>query len=71
MTVRIEAYDEGELVGSSSYVTQHATRQFIELDQEIFGDVDEVLFFASGGTDADPDDNGSGAVMFIDDIVFA
>ena len=67
LTVTVTAYDNNVLVGQKVFVVNYDAPTFVRFGAH-FNSVDEVYISSTGGTDASPDDNGSGRAVAMDDL---
>jgi hypothetical protein len=70
LKVKFTAFRDGVEVGHKTVMFEDRDQTFIKFGGA-FKDIDTVTIVATGGTDADPTDNGMGQYLAIDDLKFA
>ena len=66
LEVTVAGYDNGDKV-AQKLLTLDQDQEFVRFGRK-FDDIDKVAISSSGGTDADPNDDGSGPFFAVDDI---
>lgn len=68
LEITITAYDDGEETGSYTTTINYDSPTYLEFDDTIFDSVDMIVITSSGGVDANPNDNGQGTQIAMDDL---
>ncbi len=71
LSVTVNAYDDGVLVGTQTFTVDYGENQHMKFKSSTmnrFESIDMIQFISYGGTDHDPNDNGQGSNISVDDL---